>query len=127
MSAMSPSSPRCPMAALTKWLSGAAGVLLLCGCTRGPTLYPVSGTVVFKGEPVPAGVIFFDPDISQKNDGPQGYAMIKDGKYSTAAEGGRGVVGGPYLVRIEAFDGKPGRELPLGQPLIMGFRESVNI
>ena len=71
------------------------GGLLLAGCGRGPTLYQVSGRVTYDGQPLPAGVIYFDPDVTRNHDGPQGYAVIKNGTYNTSARGGRGVVGGP--------------------------------
>ncbi len=72
-------------------------------------------------------MIFFDPDITKKNDGPQGYAIIQNGAYSTAAPGGKGVVGGHYLARIEGFDGKPGNELPMGRPLFNDFQKAVDL
>src|SRR5262249_30095854 len=109
--------------AFTLGLSAIACVLLP-GCGRGLRLYDVSGQVTYDGKPLPAGVIYFDPDVSRKNDGPQGYAVIKNGAYSTTARGGKGVVGGPYVARIEGFDGKPGEELPLGKPLFTDYQES---
>ena len=96
------------------------------GC-GGPTVYHVSGSVTHAGQPLPAGVIYFDPDYTNGNDGPQGYAHIKDGRYSTSAIGGAGVLGGPYLARIEGFDGKPGAELPLGRPLFTDFSQPVEL
>ncbi|MCI0361291.1 MAG: hypothetical protein L0211_22645 [Planctomycetaceae bacterium] len=102
----------------------AAAMLPGCG---GPTIYHLSGKVSFAGQPLPAGVIYFDPDYTQKNDGPQGYAFIKDGVYRTSAEGGAGVLGGPYLARIEGFDGQPGAELPLGRPLFTDFSQPLEL
>jgi hypothetical protein len=99
------------------------GGLLLAGCGRGPTLYHVSGRVTYDGQPLPAGVIYFDPDVTRNHDGPQGYAVIKNGTYNTSARGGKGVVGGAYVARIEGFDGRPGRELPLGTPLFTDFQK----
>jgi|GEM_PF-194924 len=100
--------------------------LLAVGCS-GPTMYSVSGSVSFDGKPLPAGVIFFDPDVSKSNDGPQGYAIIKNGRYDTAAPGGKGVVGGAYIARIEGFDGSPGEELPLGKPLFTDFQKAIEL
>lgn len=84
--------------------------LALVGC-GGPgdniTLYDLNGTVTFDGKPVAHGTIQFRPDTSQKNEGPMGTAMIVDGKYDTAAEGGKGVVGGPYIILITGYDQKP--------------------
>ena len=58
-------------------------VVLLLGCSGedGPQRYRVSGTVTFKGAPVPIGVIQFPPDATQGNSGPPAFADIKDGKY----------------------------------------------
>lgn len=97
----------------------------LTGCEQ--PKHHVSGKVTFKNEPVPAGHIFFDPDATKSNDGPQGFATIKDGRYDTAAEGGKGVIGGPYVVRIRAYDGKAAEELPLGRPLFGHFTESIEL
>jgi hypothetical protein len=89
----------------------------IAGC-NGDSLYDVKGTVSIGGEPVPAGVIWFDPHIAKANtNGPQDYAQIKDGKFDTR-QNGRGVKPGLYTIRVEAFDGKPANELPLGKPLI---------
>lgn len=99
---------------------------LAVGCSGGLPLYPVVGTVSYDGQPVPAGVVWFDPDPTNLPNSPQGYAYLKDGRFDTAANG-RGVAGGPYLVRIEAFDGKPGNELPLGKPLFADFSRKVDL
>lgn len=95
-----------------------AGIVLLAGCD-GDRVYHVAGTVAVGGTPVPAGVIWFDPDIQKGNTtGSQGYAQIKDGKFDTR-NNGAGVRGGAYKVRVEAFDGKPANELPFGKPLLV--------
>ena len=58
-----------------------AGMVLVAGCD-GDRVYHVQGTVSIGGTPVPAGVIWFDPDIQKGNtNGPQGYAQIKDGRF----------------------------------------------
>ena len=75
---------------------------LAIGC--GDSTYRVSGKVNFKGQPIPEGRIIFTPDTTKGNKGPAGSAEIKDGQYDTGAEGGKGVVGGPMIVRIEAWD-----------------------
>lgn len=94
-----------------------AGSAILAGCSRDKQ-YDVKGTVTFGGNPVPAGVIWFEPDIAKGNTtGPQGYAQVKDGKFDTR-DNGRGVRPGLYLIRVEAFDGKPANELPFGRPLV---------
>lgn len=97
------------------------GVLVLflalaAGCGSGEKLYDVSGTAKSNGQPIPAGIIFFDPDPLKGGTGTQGFANITNGKYTTAVNG-RGVRGGPYVIRITGYDGKSANEAPLGQPL----------
>jgi hypothetical protein len=92
-------------------LAAAAG----CG---GDRLADVKGTVTFDGRPVPAGVVWFEPDIAGGNTtAPQGFAFVKDGAFDTRANG-KGVRAGAYVLRVEAFDGKPANELPFGHPLV---------
>jgi hypothetical protein len=95
--------------------------ILPAGCGEGTKDFHVSGLITFQGKPIPKGQIFFDPDLAKKNDGPQGYALIVDGKYDTRSTK-RGTVGGAYVIRIAGFDGKPGAELPMGSPLFTEYR-----
>jgi hypothetical protein len=76
---------------------------LLVGCSKqtGPPRYSVSGTVTFRGEPVPLGTIAFEPDTSRGNRGPAGYADIVAGRFQTHL----GAVGGPHIVRISGASG----------------------
>jgi hypothetical protein len=95
-----------------------ASVLFCCaGCgDKGPQRYQFAGKVTYQGQPVPAGIMYFDPDVPG-NDGPQGHATIKDGAYDTRLLGNQGPGGGRYLVRIYAHDGVPVPELPMGKLL----------
>lgn len=81
------------------WLSCA---LWFAGCAgeEGPKTYRVAGTVTFDGKPIPQGMIVFTPDFSKQNDGTQGVAAIKDGKYDTHVSNGQGVVGGPMKASV---------------------------
>jgi hypothetical protein len=99
----------------------AAVLVCLTGCAE-DKLYDVTGTVTHGGAPLPAGVVWFDPDPNHPGQPPQGYAYVKDGKFDTT-DRGRGVKPGAYTVRVEGFDGKPGNELPLGKPLFTDFEE----
>jgi len=92
--------------AATPWFVG-------CESSERPT-FRVSGEVQWKGQPVPKGLIYFEPDLQQQNDGPQGFALIENGKYDTGRDG-RNVIPGPHIVRVEGYDGKEGSELPLGR------------
>ncbi len=96
-----------------------------CGGSSGPARYRVSGKVTFKGQPVPAGRITFEPDAAKNNSGPAGYAEIKDGRYQTPAD--KGTVGGPHQVRIVGFDGRPVGESPDGTPLFPEYRTTANL
>jgi hypothetical protein len=83
-----------------------AAVLAGCG-GGGPALHQLEGEVTFNGKPVPYGLIEFEPDTSKGNSGGMGYATIRDGKYDTSAEGGRGVVGGPHTIYFTGMEGEP--------------------
>lgn len=76
--------------------------VLVAGCGKSGTR--VSGNVTFKGQPVPAGKIYFYPDTSKGNAGQAGFADIKGGKYDTGAPGGQGVPAGPVIVAIDGLD-----------------------
>lgn len=112
------------------WCVALAGcTLALAGCgDSGPKRYQVSGKVTYKGKPVPKGFITFEPDSSKGNEGPGGGAEIVDGEYST--ESGKGVLGGPYRVKIVGYDGVPtrqsGEELPDGKPLFIPYETTVD-
>ena len=80
-------------------------LIVAAGCGRGGVeRHSLSGNVTFQGNPVPTGRIIFEPDASKGNDGPQGVAMIENGRYSTD-KFGRGAISGPLIVRIAGFGG----------------------
>jgi hypothetical protein len=84
---------------------GCTAILFLgsgCSAEKFPR-YRVSGKATWAGQPIPAGMVYFEPDFSQGNKGPAGRATIKDGVYDTAAAG-KGVVCGPHRVRVDGFD-----------------------
>src|SRR5262245_4915561 len=91
------------------------------GCSSEERLYDVSGTVTFEGKPIPAGIVYFDPDPTQPGSGRQGVANIVDGKFTTADKG-RGVAGGSYTLRVTGFDGKTANEAPLGRGLFPEYQ-----
>lgn len=82
----------------------AAGLAI--GCT-GESGGRVSGKVTFKGQPVPAGKVYIEPDSSKGNSGQTGFADIKDGQYDTSAEGGQGAVSGAIIIAVEGIDPNP--------------------
>ena len=89
---------------------------LVAGCAGSEQLSDLSGTATYGGTPIPAGIIYFDPDPLKGGSGRQGFATITDGRYTTAING-RGVRAGPYVIRITGFDGKMANEAPLGKAL----------
>jgi hypothetical protein len=101
-------------------------ILALCGC-GGPQRGEVSGNVTFAGKPLPAGRIYFTPDFTKGNDGPQGFADIRDGMFDTRV-GGKGSSGGPMIVVIRGYDGIAG-DTPgsLGKRLFMDFQIPVEL
>ena len=104
--------------------------VLLFGCSgeTGPQRYRVSGSVTHKGAPVPIGVIQFTPDATKGNSGPPAFADIKDGKYDTQVSG-KGFIGGPQIVAIDAFSGKNVDPdlLPSGEPIMVGYQKAFDL
>jgi len=103
-----------------------AGCLALSGCGRAAARVEVAGKVTLAGKQVPVGRIYFNPDFAKGNDGPQGFAPIRDGAYDTR-QGGRGAVGGPTVVVIQGSDGKD--EVPggAGNPLVTDYEVAVEL
>jgi hypothetical protein len=102
-------------------------LVLAIGCGQSePKLFPVSGTVSYDGSPIPAGLIYFDPDVTKGGSGQQGFAKINQGKFDSTVEG-LGIKGGPYVVRVLGFDGKPADEAPFGAALFPEYTESRDL
>jgi hypothetical protein len=87
----------------------------LAGGCGGGSGYEVSGQVTWKGQPVPAGEVVFEPDPAKGNVGPQSRAPIREGGFRTPA--GKGSVSGPVRIVIRGHSGVPNAENPLGNPL----------
>jgi hypothetical protein len=103
--------------------------LLVCGCgSEGIARYELSGTVTYDGQPVPKGFVTITPDTSKGNEGPGGGAEIVDGKFRTPS--GKGIIGGPHVVRIVGYDGVPtrmeGEELPDGKSLFPPYQANID-
>lgn len=97
-------------------MAGLAGTTVSgCSCTDGRV--EVTGQVRWQGRPVPAGRILFTPEIDQPG-GRQGMAVIEQGRFTTMAGDGRGVIPGDYVAAVHLYDGgSPTEESPLGQRL----------
>ncbi|MEZ6131034.1 MAG: hypothetical protein R3C59_20375 [Planctomycetaceae bacterium] len=78
-------------------------LLSLSGCGGGGIdRQDVQGAVTFDGQPVVYGEILFQP-----TSGPAGSAVIRDGRYDTAAEEGLGILAGPHKLLISAYEFEP--------------------
>ncbi len=96
-----------------KWMGIAAGlaataIILGCGDDSGlPTRYKVSGTVKYKGEPVPKGSIVFEPINPPMPQGRVANGTIENGSYTLTTYGstpGDGALPGEYKVIILTSD-----------------------
>lgn len=101
--------------------------LLMIGCSgpAGPATHELSGKVVYDGKPVPVGEVSFQPDGAQGNAGPGCIALIKDGQYKT--EPNKGIVGGPYIVRIVGYDGVPVGDSTQGSEMFRVYETKVDL
>lgn len=100
--------------------------LLVAGCgSSGPDRYNVSGMVTYAGQPIPKGEIVFEPDPQRGNQGPQGRAPINGGKFASVE--GRGVIAGPVIARVFAYDGKFNPESPNGSPLCRPYEFELEL
>lgn len=100
------------------------GLGMVVGCSNEPPKSEISGTVTFKGEPIPAGDISFTPDVSIVGGQLQMY-MIKDGKFNSEDKPGSGLLPGAYKIRINGYDGK---QIPMyfsGKQIFNAIEESI--
>ena len=98
--------------------------LAILGCSAEVPTFPVEGMVTFKGKAIPKGEIYFDPDSSIK--GPQGRALISEGKFSTK-DFNSGIVTGKYIIRIQGFDGKPREDSPMGKAIFPAYELRMDL
>jgi hypothetical protein len=101
--------------------------ILLTSCSEKSTgRVDVWGAVTFKGQPVPAGVIVMNPDLSKGNDGPQGMAEIRDGRFDTRSLD-KGAPSGAVIFMIDGFDGVPQGDATSGKPLFIGYKVQLDL
>jgi hypothetical protein len=82
-------------------------LLIAAGCTTKPKPAQLSGKVIFRGKPVPAGYITFTPDVGNGNRGSIKLIRIKDGVYDFSKEPpDQALTPGAYQLRIAGFDGQ---------------------
>jgi hypothetical protein len=90
---------------------------IVAGCSMEAQKGQLSGKVLFKGQPVPAGWISFMPDTTACNRGAVKVAQIKEGVYNTAFEADPGIFPGASVIRIAGFDGKKQPFFPQGKQI----------
>ena len=94
-------------------LALAALALFACGLLgcggKGENRHRLSGEAEFDGRPIAYGDVLFTPDGAKGNKGPQGIAPIRGGKYDTSAAGGKGIAGGPTVIRVTGFESEGGK------------------
>jgi hypothetical protein len=81
--------------------------VVACGCSSGKT---VSGKVTLDGAPAKGGVVRFTPDLDKGNKGPTAELVIREGVYSSSAEG-KTIVPGEHKVSI-VIPGNGAESLP---------------
>lgn len=101
-------------------------LLGLVGCNSKPKLTEISGTVTFKGQPIPAGDVSFTPDVSVVGGQLQMY-MVKDGKYDSTQTPEMGLLPGKYKVRINGYDGKQIPNYFSGKQIFNPVEEQIEI
>jgi len=97
-------APRSKSVASAAWTCAVCAALVGCGSGDGLTRHQVSGEVRYKGQPVKIGTITFEPTPEVGKEAPTGYAVIRDGRFTT--EPGQGAGAGAYIARIYAGDGQ---------------------
>lgn len=93
------------MVALSRAALVFLAALLLAGCSSGPRMCPVSGTVTFDGKPLDDGHIYFfplDPNIASDA------GKIEAGQFAFEAREGK------VRVEIRASREVPGKRSPMG-------------
>src|SRR5262245_8842990 len=86
-----------------KVLLGALALAVLPGCGSGPSRSEITGTVLFKCQPLDEGVIEFEPLDKQ---GSKSGATITNGEYKIPRD--KGLFPGRYRVTIIGGDGTSG-------------------
>jgi hypothetical protein len=89
----------------------AFALAIVSGCQKSNGLTPVTGRVTWKGNPVPMGNVYIEPDASQGNKGPQCRSSIIKGVFVSRPDFGS--VSGPVTVDVEGSEQRPESEFPV--------------
>jgi len=79
-------------------------LMLVLGCDSTPRPAQISGSVTFKGKPIPAGNLTFTPDV-ETSGGKLKMLTVKDGRFDSSKEQDPGLPPGKYKVTIAGYDG----------------------
>jgi hypothetical protein len=99
-------------------LAALAGSVGAAGCGNPPGYFPVSGKVLYKGEPATGATVYFHPTDGTVNPGmaiPYAIAGQDGGFYLTCDGIGDGCPPGKYAVLVE-WRGKPATEVTPAKP-----------
>jgi hypothetical protein len=81
-----------------------AVLLTGCGSSAPGPLVPVTGTVAYRGQPLPGGMIVFTPDSAKGGQGPISSATIQpDGSFSLSTGENPGAVPGWHRITVVAI------------------------
>lgn len=84
-------------------------LIVACAADNGSKSFRISGDAKFDGQPIVHGDVLFTPDGAKGNSGPQGIAQIRNGKFDTAAADGKGIAGGPTIMRVTGLTSPGGK------------------
>ncbi|MCE3017564.1 MAG: hypothetical protein ACK56W_00475 [Pirellula sp.] len=108
------------------------GLLLCCvtlfvsGCDSKPPMAQISGTVTFKGKPIPAGNVMFTPDVNLSG-GQIRMFNVKDGAYDSTKDPSPGLLPGKYEVTIQGYDGKQIPNFFQGKQIFNAVKEPFEV
>ena len=101
------------------------GVILVCGCSRGPEMVPVVGKIVYEDQPLEYGSVMFQP-VGVEGAQTARSQISPDGRFALwTTKPGDGVMVGQSRVRVTAFEaqrtnatGAQHEEMALGKSAI---------
>ncbi len=101
-------------------------VLILIGAGCGGSelsLVPVSGRVLYHGEPLSSGTIVFTPDLQRGARGPMAWGEVHDGTFRLSTGGQTGVVPGWHRITIASLPGNATGTQTAGPRLPTRYRD----
>ena len=104
-----------------------SSAMMLTGCGGGgPPMSQVSGTVTFKGKPIPAGNVMFTPDVSVAG-GQVRMFMVTEGAYDSSKDPSPGLKPGDYEVTVMGYDGKRIPNYFQGKQIFNSVKEQMTV